>query len=195
MTQTTVKKNAITLLASFIWANLFAQSKPILIEHAFVINASIEKAWAVLGPGFEDAYKWASVVNHSSALDNKSFHGSACTERGCNVSGIGNIKEKLLQYDAASHLIAYQIHEGMPAMVSYADNTWQLVELGNGTCKLVMMAKIKTGGFMGKMMKGILKSKMTKLTRNAAEEFKYYVENNAQAHPRKIKAAAKYNRK
>ncbi|MDX1937849.1 MAG: hypothetical protein SFU21_12075, partial [Flavihumibacter sp.] len=85
--------------------------------------------------------------------------------------------------------------EGMPAMVSYADNTWQLVELGNGTCKLVMMAKIKTGGFMGKMMKGILKSKMTKLTRNAAEEFKYYVENNAQAHPRKIKAAAKYNRK
>jgi hypothetical protein len=195
MTQTTVKKNTVTLLVSFFWANLFAQSKPIDIKHSFVINTSIDKAWKVLGPGFKDAYKWASAVNHSDALDSNSLNGSSCIERGCNVSGIGNIKEKLLQYDTAAHIIAYEINEGMPAMVKYAENTWQLIALADGTCKLVMVATIKTGGFIGKMMKGVMKSKMTKLTYNAAEEFKYYIENNEQAHPRKIKAAEKYKKK
>ncbi len=171
------------------------EKAPIKIQHEFQINSSIDKAWKVLGPGFENAYKWAASVNHSEARDSISFHGSSCTERGCNVSGIGNIKEKLLQYSDKEHTISYQIYEGMPSMVKYASNTWQLIDNGNNTCKLIMTVEMKTGGFMGAMMKGMMKNKMKKLSKNTGEEFVYYVENNEMPHPRKVNAQNKYTKK
>jgi len=32
-----------------------------------IINKNIATAWRILGPEFADAYKWASVVNHSES--------------------------------------------------------------------------------------------------------------------------------
>ncbi len=165
---------------------LYAKDKaPIIIKQELIIKVPIQKAWQVLGPEFADAYKWASSIKHSEARNHETINGSTCTERGCNVSGIGNIKEKILQYSETEHILSYQVYEGMPKMVKYAANTWKLTDLENGTTKLEMQIEMKTGGIMGIMMKGLMRKKMTKLSKQISEEFQYYVE-NGNPHPRKI---------
>ncbi len=163
---------------------------PIIIKQELIISASIAKTWQVLGPEFADAYKWASSIKHSEATNKETMNGSTCTERGCSVSGMGNIKEKMLSYSETDHTLSYQVYEGMPKMVKYAANTWTLTDLGNGTTKLEMQIEMKTGGLMGSMMKGMMRKKMTKMSKQIAEEFQYYVE-NGKPHPRKTKSTNK----
>ena len=161
-----------------------------IITKEVSINTTIDKAWKVLGHEFADAYKWASSIKHSQANDNTSFNGSTCSERGCDVSGIGNIKEKILEYSDTEHVLSYEVYEGMPKMVTYMTNYWKLTSTGNGKVKLEMRMEMKTGGFMGWMMKGMMKSKMSKTADEIIEEFKYYVE-NGKIHPRVVKSNKK----
>lgn len=173
-------------------SSVYAKEKPsTIIKQSITIDAPINKAWQILGPEFADAYKWASSVNHSEAKNNQSVNGSTCSERGCNISGMGNIKEKILSYSDTGHMLSYQVTEGMPSMVKHMTNTWKLIDLGDGKTKLEMQMEMKTGGMMGVMMKGMMRKKMTKMSNEVVEEFKYYVE-TGKPHPRKIKAAKKF---
>lgn len=185
-------KLTITLMTVlFLNSGLYAKNKPnTIIKQEIIINASISQAWQLLGPEFTNAYKWASSINHSEAQNNESINGSSCSERGCDVSGIGKIKEKILIYSEKEHKLSYEVYEGMPGMVKYAANTWTLTESDNGTTKLQLRIEMKTGGMMGWMMNGMMVKKMTKLSAEIAEEFTYYVE-NGKPHPRKIKASKK----
>jgi len=163
------------------------EKQPTIIQQEIIIDASIDEAWEVLGPQFNNAQVWASSINHSEALNTESLNGSTCTARGCSVEGIGDVKETLSYYSPKNHSLTYEVKEGMPKMVKYASNKWQLIDLGNGKTKLKMTIEMKTGGFMGWMMEGMMKKKMTKLSSEIAEEFKYYVENGS-PHPRKLKS-------
>ncbi len=184
-------KSTIVFFVLILSASIQAKDKPAKIIHQeIIIDAPIEKAWEVLGPQFADAHKWASSISHSESLNAESLNGSICTERGCSVKGIGDIKEKLLSYSPENNSLSYQVHEGMPKMVKYATNYWQLIDLGNGKTKLKMKIEMKTQGFMGWLMGGMMKKKMTKLSGDVIEEFKYYVE-TGKAHPRKVKALKK----
>lgn len=137
---------------------MYAKDKaPVLIKNELIINSTIAKAWQVLGSKFADANKWATSIKHSEARNHESMNGSTCTERGCNVSGMGNIKEKMLQYSETEHLLSYQVYEGIPKMVKYASTTWKVTDFGNGTTKLEMTMEMKAGGLMGAMMKGMMK--------------------------------------
>ena len=159
---------------------------PVIITKQIILNTTIEKAWKVLGPEFADAHKWASSIKHSQANDTKSFNGSTCSERGCDVSGIGNIKEKITEYSDTEHVLSYDVYEGMPSMTRHMNNYWKLTDLGNGSVKLEMKMTMKIGGMMGAMMKGMMKKKMSKTADQIMEEFKYYTENGA-PHSRVIK--------
>lgn len=170
---------------------LYAKDKAsIIIRQEISIDAPTEKSWEVLGPQFENAQVWATSVTRSEALDRESLNGSTCTIRGCSIAGMGDVKEKLLTYSPEDHSLSYVVTDGMPKMVRYLSNSWVLIDLGNGKSKLEMTIEMKTGGFMGWMMGGMMKRKLTKLSAEVAEEFKYYVE-NGKPHPRKIKSTNK----
>ncbi|OIQ99141.1 hypothetical protein GALL_188780 [mine drainage metagenome] len=77
-------------------------------------------------------------------------------------------------------------------MVKQATNTWKLLSVGQEQSKLYMRMDIQLGGVMGKIMQPMMKMMMSKMGNELLEEFKYYVENK-QPHPRKLKAAKKYN--
>lgn len=159
------------------------------IEKEIIVNKSIENAWMVLGTQFADAYKWASAVNHSEGKGS-GINGATCSERGCSTS-MGKLKEKILQYSDENHLLSYQVAEGMPSMVKYATNTWQLTSGERDNSKLRMRMEFQLGGFMGTIMQPMMKMMMSKMGDELVEEFKYYVENNS-PHPRKVKAMKKY---
>ncbi|MFI1773329.1 SRPBCC family protein [Thalassobellus citreus] len=186
-----LKLTGALIITMFTCIGISAKEKdPTIINHEITIEASIDDAWEILGPQFQNAQIWASSVKHSEALNNESLNGSNTTVRGCAIKGMGEIKETLLSYSPNNYSLSYVVKEGMPKMVKHASNNWQLIDLGNGKTKLKMKIEMKTGGFMGWMMRGMMKRKMTKLSSQIAEEFKYYVE-NGKPHPRKIKANKK----
>jgi hypothetical protein len=162
-----------------------------IIDREIIVNANIESAWKVLGTQFADASRWATVVNHSEG-SGESFNGASCSERGCSVKGMGNIKEKILQFSNDNHSLTYQIVEGMPGMVKYATNSWKLTSLGQDRSKLEMQMNVEVSGFMGWMMQPMMKMQMGNMGTGITEDFKYYVENGKPS-PKKIKAVNKYN--
>ncbi|MBL4592604.1 MAG: SRPBCC family protein [Flavobacteriales bacterium] len=185
-----MKLSAVALTLALGFNAQATEKKPIIINQEVTIDAPIEKVWEVLGPQFGNVQIWSSSVKHSEALNEESINGSKCTERSCSVAGMGEIKEVLLSYSSEKHSLSYEAKEGFPKMVRYASNNWQLFDLGNGKTKLKMTVKIKTGGFMGWLMGGMMKKKIKKMTSEAIEEFKYYVENGS-PHPRTIASNAK----
>ncbi|CCG53612.1 Protein of unknown function [Flavobacterium indicum GPTSA100-9 = DSM 17447] len=161
------------------------------IRKELIINANIDKAWQVLGHDFAGAYKWASVVNHSESRGG-SLNGSSCGERGCDIAGMGKTREKLIKYSDADHLLSYTVPQGMPSMVRYATNTWQLLPLNDpNKSKLVMEMNVTLGGFMGIIMQPMMKMMMGKMAKVTTDDFKYYVETGRPSEA-KIKAAKKY---
>ncbi|MBI3134650.1 MAG: SRPBCC family protein [Bacteroidetes bacterium] len=162
------------------------------IEREIIIDSSINKAWKVLGTEFADAYKWASVVNHSESKGG-SLNGSSCSERSCDISGMGKTREKLISYSDAEHSLCYTVPEGMPKMVKHATNSWQLVSLGTDKTKLKMEMNLTLGGFMGFMMRPMMNLMMRKMAKGITDDFKFYVENGRPGKA-KLKAMEKYKR-
>lgn len=158
----------------------------ISINKQVTINKGIEEAWDVLGVRFAEAHKWASVITHSEARDSQSFNGSTCSERGCDVSGMGSVKEKLIKYSNEQHSISYNVYEGTPKMIKSLVNTWSLSPAGPDRCIVTMNMKVDTAGFMAAMMKPMMKMQMSKMGSNTVEEFKHYVEHGS-PHSRKLK--------
>ncbi len=156
------------------------------IYKEIVINSNIDKCWNVLGKEFANAYKWASAIKHSEG-GGESFNGSSCSTRGCEVKGMGALKEKLLQFSDETHSLTYQIVEGMPSMVRKGTNSWKLFTIDANKTKLTMEMNMEIGGIIGTIMKPMMRMQMNNMGKQLTEEFKFYVE-NGKPHPRKIKA-------
>lgn len=156
------------------------------IKKETIINSDIEKCWNVLGKDFENAYKWASAIKHSEG-SGKSFHGASCSTRSCDVKGMGSLKETLLNYSDITHSLRYEISAGLPTVIKKGTNSWSLFPIGTSEAKLTMEFDIEISGFMGTMMKPMLKRQMGNMGNKFLEEFKYYVE-KGNPHPRKIKS-------
>jgi Polyketide cyclase / dehydrase and lipid transport len=126
-----------------------------VIEKEIIVNKNIAHAWKVLGTDFANAHVWASPLTHSEG-SGQSFNGSDCDERSCDIKGMGKTREKLLKFSNTEHLLSYSVPEGMPSMVKYATNTWQLTSSGQDQSKLKMLMDIQLGGIMGTLMQPIL---------------------------------------
>lgn len=160
------------------------------IEREIVVNKNINDAWKVLGTEFAEVHRWASAVNHSSGTGN-SFHGASCSERGCDIQGMGRTKEQLIRFSNEEYVLSYTVPEGMPSIVKYATNTWQLTSLGPNQSKLKMKIDITLGGFMGVIMQPMMKMMMGKMSITMTEDFKYYVETGFPS-AKKVKAMRKH---
>lgn len=160
-----------------------------VIEKEIIINKSVKDAWQVLGHDFASPSKWASAVNHSQGHGENSYEGLYCSERSCSTT-MGSIREKLYEFSHAKYMLAYEIVEGKPSIVEYASNTWQLIELGEGKCKLQIRMDIRVKRFFDLLLKPIIKMQMSTIGNHLVEDFAYYIENST-PHPRKMKALNK----
>lgn len=161
-----------------------------IIEKEIIINKNIEKSWQVLGHEFADVHKWASLVNHSAGTGS-SFNGASCSERGCDIQGMGKTKEKLIHYSDEDHLVSYTVPEGMPSMVKEATNSWKLTSLSAEKTRLDMQMDITMNGLMGTIMQPMMKMMMKKMANQIIHDFKFYVENGKPSEA-KIKAMKKH---
>ncbi|MFV1884368.1 MAG: SRPBCC family protein [Balneola sp.] len=142
------------------------------------INISADKLWEIIGPGFSEAYVWASSVDHSVGKGTSKFEGAPCDERFCDVNakGFNKIEEKLIKYNDDSMNLAYQITNGMPGFISKAVNNWKVIPANANTSTLEMNADFELQGFMGRFMKPMMKKKMESLLDIILEDAKVYAE-------------------
>jgi len=163
--------------------------KIMIIKKETTIHSDIEKCWDVLGKDFANAHKWASAIKHSEGSGD-SFNGASCSTRGCDIKGMGALKEKLLNYSDNTHSLKYEIIEGLPTMVKKGTNSWSLTSIDSDKTKLTMHKDMDISGFLGTIMKPMIKMQMGSMGNQFLEEFKYYVE-EGNPHPRKLKALKK----
>jgi len=102
-----------------------------------------------------------------------------CTVRKCKVRGLGKVEEKLDAYSDADHQLRYEVVSGLPGIVKHVSGSWILTEIGNGKTKFNLEVKMKTGGFLGGLLKGTVRRKMNRLYGKAVDEFKYVVEHGS----------------
>lgn len=148
------------------------------LQKEIVINVSAAELWEMIGPGFEDVYKWSSNVDHSEGSGTSMFEGASCSERACdvNVKGFSKIKETLTRYDQQRMALAYEVNDGMPGFVTKAANEWTVVAVSDYQAKLVMKAEFVTKGLMGTLMRGMMKNKMNKTLDTVLNDAKVYAE-------------------
>lgn len=88
------------------------------------INISAEKLWGIIGSGFVEYDKWATIVDRSSGKGKGQFEGAHSDERICLVNGQGpnEVTEKILQYSDVNMNVSYEVTQGMPEMMAKASN-------------------------------------------------------------------------
>jgi hypothetical protein len=96
---------------------------------------------------------------------------------------MGRIREKLLEFDASSFALTYQVIEGFPFFVRRGVNRWTLSAEGNRT-RVRSNAEITTKGPIGALMLPMMKMQMGRLMRKTFDDLKFYVEHGV-PHPRK----------
>lgn len=190
------KKIYIVLLAVLgLNLNGMAQEKKgVSMEKSIYIDVPIEQLWEITAENFADIGKWSAGVNASEG-QGAGVNGSEVTERVCQPSykGFKATTERFIEYNPDDYSFTYQITEGMPGMVKYAENVWTHKKKGNGT-ELTMGVNMELQGFMGWLLKGTMKKKMGKILNENLEELKIYAE-TGELHPRKIAANEKYQKK
>ena len=154
------------------------EPKGFKVSREITIDVSSATLWNMIGPEFENAYVWASSVDHSVGGGQPEFDGATCSERFCDVNakGFSKISERLTIYSDEDMNLAYAVTEGMPGFITHAENNWKVVPLGENRSKLVMKADFRLKGLMGSLMKGMMKSKMEKLLDTVLNDAKVYAE-------------------
>ena len=148
------------------------------VKKEIIIDVPAAELWEMVGPGFTDVHKWSSNVDHAEGSGTPEFEGAVCSNRSCdlNVKGFNKISEKLFLYDQNKMMLGYSVEEGMPGFVTKAKNIWTVEAVNDKQSKLTMNAEFGSKGFMGMIMQGMMKKKMTETLETVLIDAKVYAE-------------------
>lgn len=155
------------------------------IEQHIDIEASPQRLWQVIGPGFTDVDTWASAIAHSEPTP--SGDGRACTVSG--PPAIKCITERLTAYDDAARSLTYAAEAGLPRYVLTARSTWRVQPLGPTRSRAWVCAEVKTSA-AARITVPVMHAAIRMLGRRTLRELKHYVEHGVPA-PRKQQQAAR----
>ncbi|MEO0588681.1 MAG: SRPBCC family protein [Planctomycetota bacterium] len=150
------------------------------------IDASPDRVWEVLGPGYADIGRWMSAVSHSSpVIGQQAAPNAPLAGRTCETD-LGPFKESILEYDEEKRVLAYDAQgDSMPFFVTYLANRWSVTGYGN-TAYVNSQVTVKVKFPFGVMLP-MMRLKLGPVLTHAVEELKHYVE-TGEPHPRKVAA-------
>ena len=152
--------------------------KEVKMSKPVTINVSADALWEIIGPGFADAGKWSTAVDHSAGHGNGKFEGATCDTRSCDLSakGFDSINERITEYDISNRTLAFDVIEGMPGFVTYMNNRTVVTELGEGKSKAELQITMHMKPFMGLLLGGMLKKNLNNLLDSALDDLKVFAE-------------------
>ena len=170
--------------------------KEVKMSKPVTINVSADALWEIIGPGFADAGKWSTAVDHSAGHGDGKFDGASCDTRSCDLSakGFDSVNEKITEYDAGNKTMAFDVIDGTPGFVTYLNNRTEVTDLENGKSKAELQITMRMKPFMGWLLGGMLKKNLNNLLDSALEDLKVFAETgkpSAQKQARMKKLSAK----
>ncbi len=152
--------------------------KEVKMSKQVTVNVSAEDLWQIVGPGFTEAGKWSTAVDHSVGHGEGKFDGASCETRACDLSakGFTSVKERITEYDIPNKTLAFDVEDGMPGFVTYTNNRTVVTNLGNGKSQANLQITIRMKPFMGWLLGGMMKKNLSNLIDSALDDLKVYAE-------------------
>ena len=152
--------------------------KEVKMSKTVEVNVSAEELWNIVGPGFADAGKWSTAVDHSEGHGDAQFDGATCDTRSCDLSakGFSSVNERITEYDVQNKTMAFDVFEGMPGFVTYTNNRTVITELGPEKSKAELQITMHMKPLMGALMGGMTKRNLSSLIDSALDDLKVYAE-------------------
>lgn len=165
------------------------------VQRSIDIKASADSIWKVIGPGFPDAYEWASAINHSeSRVGTGNLTGAPHTGRSCETS-IGSVRENILLYDEDAHRISYEaFSDSMPGFVKRLVADWRFSKGPSGSTRVHMTLTVEVAAPFNVLMGPLMKLQMGGILSATMKDLKHFVEAGNPS-PAKVKSKAKYQKK
>ena len=170
--------------------------KEVKMSKPVAINVSADALWEIIGPGFADAGKWSTAVDHSAGHGEGKFDGAICDTRSCDLSakGFESVNEQITEYDLSNRTMAFDVIEGMPGFVTYMNNRTVITDHGEGQSKAELRITMHMKPFTGWLLGGMLKKNLNNLLDSALDDLKVFAETgkpSARKQSRMKKLAAK----
>ncbi len=152
--------------------------KEVKMSKSVIVDVSANELWQIVGPGFAEAGKWSTAVDHSVGHGEGKFEGATCDTRSCDLSakGFSSVKERITEYDASNRTLAFDVFEGMPGFVTYTNNRTLITELGQDRSQAELQITMHMKPFLGWLLGGMLKKNLGNLIDSALDDLKVFAE-------------------
>lgn len=129
------------------------------------VKAKPEKIWKVLSDDFLNVSKWAGGVSESGPNPKAKNSKTSAPHAGriCQVDGMGETDERVVEYSSEDMVIAYTIAaKKIPFFVKEMKSRWQVKPSGKDSSEVTLEVSAETKGLLGyigqfpiaKMLKG-----------------------------------------
>lgn len=152
--------------------------KEVKMSKSITVNVTADELWQIVGPGFSEAGKWSTAVDHSVGHGEGKFDGAVCDSRSCDLSakGFTSVNERITEYDDDNRVVAFDVFEGMPGFVTHMNSRNVITGLGQGKSKVELQITMHMKPFMGALMGGMLKKNINNLLDSALDDLKVFAE-------------------
>ena len=152
--------------------------KEVKMSKSVTVNVPANELWQIIGPGFTEAGKWSTAVDHSAGHGEGKFDGATCDTRSCDLSakGFSSVNERITEYDASNRTMAFDVIEGMPGFVTYMNNRTVITDLGQGRSQAELQITMHMKPFLGGLLGGMLKKNLSNLIDSALDDLKVFAE-------------------
>jgi hypothetical protein len=151
----------------------------------FVVAASADAVWDVIGRRFDRIGEWATAIPASTAIARtvtplpvgQIIGGAPVAGRVCatGVRLVPRVTETLVAYDGTNRTLTYEA-SGLPAFVTTARNTWTVIALDDRRCPVTLRARFVTRGLLGHLGRWAILAQVGRTSRYLAEDLRRYVE-------------------
>jgi len=161
------------------------------LRSSFLVAASADAVWEVIGRGFDRIGEWATAIPASAALPQTPPQGAAGGRGPVADDAIGapfagrvcqtgirlvpRVTETLIAYDDSRRTLTYQ-GSGMPSFVSTARNTWTVTPVDEHRSRVTVQARFDTHGLLGRLAGFAILAQLGRTSRHLADDLTHYVE-------------------
>ncbi|WNJ19912.1 SRPBCC family protein [Pontibacter sp. G13] len=142
------------------------------------INVPANSLWEVVRE-FDNVALWSSNVDQAIGSGEPEFEGATCSERSCdvnNIAGYSRVVEKLVLFSDELQELAYQLTEGAPGFVVFAQNHWKVKQVGPQQSAIHMEVTLHLKRLQGFCFGGHMRRTIEKNIGTAMTELKAYAE-------------------
>jgi hypothetical protein len=146
------------------------------------IATTPEVVWAELNENFADISNWAGGVKSSKANPEtpNGLNGSKYGGRICDIEGVGETDERVVDFDAAKRTLTYSVKAaGLPFFVTGLQNSWTVRSDGQTGSEVSVEMAAFTKGVMGKLGSLPLGRMLGKASVGLPNDLKVYLEKRA----------------